>query len=449
MLGAILKNADSKESNYLYLKNQNNNLIYYGFCVKNDNVYPIDKNIIDTVYNLVKVNDSCEYIGDYLNYKVYLDKENNLKHYLKNGIEDFEMFFKNNGEDLILYGKHVAKNSDSKKFHIGKYILLISLGVLTTIMSYLVAIPVIRTINSKGNFTNNIQYSLAKPVYSISEFLNLDLKCIDVSEALELINSSQLPDNVKNMLANENLLKDVFPYYKDTEMEYVIKFKLENLKARIYEPNEYFISDPQTTVGFYNDLIPNVINAKNQEGYEEVLKHEFIHLLQSPDRKYIFLHEAVAEIAANEYLDMPYDSYNYAVLNTQLLMDTIGPKIVWETVFGGDDTNLVDILKNNLDKNDYKELMSQLAHRPEETKESFQKFTDIIKKLYKNINSKNIRDDRNIVDNKGYHINRFYFNNKKINDIENYCNTKEINDSIKPITEIFPDQIVSTNNLVK
>ena len=438
MLGAILKNADSKESNYLYLKNQNNNLIYYGFCVKNDNVYPIDKNIIDTVYNLVKVNDSCEYIGDYLNYKVYLDKENNLKHYLKNGIEDFEMFFKNNGEDLILYGKHVAKNSDSKKFHIGKYILLISLGVLTTIMSYLVAIPVIRTINSKGNFTNNIQYSLAKPVYSISEFLNLDLKCIDVSEALELITSSQLSDNVKNMLANEKLLNDVFPYYKDTEMEYIIKIKLKNLKVRIYEPDENIITDSNITNGFYNDLIPNVLNVKNIKNYEDNLKHEFIHLLQSPDRKYIFLHEAVAEIAANEYLDKSSSSYIAAVLNTQLLMDTIGPKIVWETVFSGDDTNLVNVLKNNLNESDYNELMLYLKSRPEDVQSDSMRINEIISNLYRNINSKNIRDDRNIYKEDGYRISRYYFNNEKMN-----------TENKKSINEIFPDQVVSTNNLVK
>ena len=438
MLGAILKNADSKESNYLYLKNQNNNLIYYGFCVKNDNVYPIDKNIIDTVYNLVKVNDSCEYIGDYLNYKVYLDKENNLKHYLKNGIEDFEMFFKNNGEDLILYGKHGAKNSDSKKFHIGKYILLISLGVLTTIMSYLVAIPVIRTINSKGNFTNNIQYSLAKPVYSISEFLNLDLKCIDVSEALELITSSQLSDNVKNMLANEKLLNDVFPYYKDTEMEYIIKIKLKNLKVRIYEPDEAIITDSNTTNGFYNDLIPNVLNVKNIKNYEDNLKHEFIHLLQSPDRKYIFLHEAVAEIAANEYLDKSSSSYIAAVLNTQLLMDTIGPKIVWETVFSGDDTNLVNVLKNNLNESDYNELMLYLKSRPEDVQSDSMRINEIISNLYRNINSKNIRDDRNIYKEDGYRISRYYFNSEKMN-----------TENKKSINEIFSDQVVSTNNLVK
>ncbi len=438
MLGAILKNADSKESNYLYLKNQNNNLIYYGFCVKNDNVYPIDKNIIDTVYNLVKVNDSCEYIGDYLNYKVYLDKENNLKHYLKNGIEDFEMFFKNNGEDLILYGKHGAKNSDSKKFHIGKYILLISLGVLTTIMSYLVAIPVIRTINSKGNFTNNIQYSLAKPVYSISEFLNLDLKCIDVSEALELITSSQLSDNVKNMLANEKLLNDVFPYYKDTEMEYIIKIKLKNLKVRIYEPDENIITDSNITNGFYNDLIPNVLNVKNIKNYEDNLKHEFIHLLQSPDRKYIFLHEAVAEIAANEYLDKSSSSYIAAVLDTQLLMDTIGPKIVWETVFSGDDTNLVNVLKNNLNESDYNELMLYLKSRPEDVQSDSMRINEIISNLYRNINSKDIRDDRNIYKEDGYRIFKYYFNSEKMN-----------TENKKSINEIFPDQVVSTNNLVK
>ena len=45
----------------------------------------------------------------------------------------------------------------------------------------------------------------------------------------------------------------------------------------------------------------------------ETAKHEFIHLLQSTDRKYIFLQEAVAEIASCEYLDKTTTAYSFCV----------------------------------------------------------------------------------------------------------------------------------------
>ncbi len=437
MLGAILK--DKEESNYLYFKKQDNNLIYYGFCVKENNLYPIGKNIVDVIYNLVKVNSDCTYIGDYLDFKVYLDNKNNLKHYLKNNIEDFTMFFKNNGEDLILYSKKSEKDSESKEFHIGKKILKISLGILLTITSYFVIFSEISAQLTKGNFTNNIQYSLAKPVYSISEYLNLDLNCIDVSEGINLINSSQLPDDMKSIFANENLLEDVFQYYKGTDMEYLIKYKLKNIKIRLYDPTEIFIPNPQTTDGFYNDIAPNVINAKNIGGYEEILKHEFIHLLQSPDKSYPFLKEAVAELAANEYLDKPFGSYIPALINLELLMNTIGPKVIWETVFSGDDTNLVSILKNNLNEEDYNELIFYLKSRPEDVESNSKDFNSIVARLYENINSKNIRDDKDIYNEYGYMVGRYYFNTEKINsDL-----------SVKSINEMFPDQAIRSNNLVK
>lgn len=439
MIGAIVENKEINEKEYLFFKNDNNTLFYYGFCIQNNEITPIDKNIIQKIYDLLRVNNECVYLEEYLNYKVYIDKKNNIKHFIKNGIEDFRMLFEYNGEDARVYNLSDKKNNtNSKKFHIGKFIINVSLSFILLLGVYNVSKPIVNAQLLDGNISNNIQYEVSKIAYAVSDYINLDFKCIDSVEAIELIRRSDVPPDLKEVFANENLLNDVFPYYKNTNMEYLIQSKLNNLKLRIYESTDYFITDPNTTDGFYDELVPNVLNVKNVSTYNESAKHEFIHLLQSPDRKYIFLQEGVAEIASREYLDKSYDVYGFCVLNVSLLMDTIGPKIIWETAFSGDDTNLTNILKNNLNRNEYDELISYLTTKPQENVKSCQRINEIISNLYKNINNQEIYENKNIFNEAGYHIKRVYFNeNKMIN--------KQADDGFIPINEIFPNQTIREN----
>lgn len=453
MIEAILENKETKEKEYLYFKMENNKLFYYGFCIKDNKISTIDKNIIQKIYNLLRINNECIYVDDYLNYKVYLDGKNNIKHYMKNGVENFVMLFNNNGEDVRIYNAIDGKKSlktDSKNFHIGKFVLNLSLNFVLLISVYNVSKPIVQAQLFDGNISNNIQYEFSEFIYSLSDYIDLDIKCIDINEAIELIKNSNLPIDLKENFANENLLNDIFPYYKNTNMEYLIKTKLENLKLRIYEPTDYFITDPNTADGFYKEMVPNVLNVKNISNYKEIAKHEYVHLLQSPDRKYIFLHEAVAEIVSEEYLDKPNDVYNYCTLNVRLLMDTIGPKIIWETVFSGNDTNLINVLKPNLNESEYNELISYLTTRPQETVENCQRINQIISSLYRNINNKEIHDDENIYNKSGYHIKRIYFNEEKMKDNDIYIKANQTGDEFIHINEIFPDQTVKENkNIVK
>lgn len=452
MIEAILENQETKVREYLYFKNYNNLLLYYGFCISDTGIIPVDKNIIQKIYNLFKINDECVYIEDYLNYQVYLDKKNNIKHYIKNGIEDFIMLFKNNGEDIRIFSiKDGSKknNTNNKKFRIGKFIISVSLNVMLLLGVYITP-PIIQAQLREGNVSNNIQYSFSKIIYSISDYFDLDIKCIDCDDAINLIENSNIPSDLKNVFANQTLLNDIFPYYENTSMEYLIKPKLQNLKLRIYEPTDNYITDPNTTDGFYTDMAPNVLNVKNISKYKEIAKHEFVHLLQEPNHKYIFLHEAVAEIVSEEYLDKLNDVYGFCVLNVSLLMDTIGPKIIWETVFGGDDTNLINILKSNLNEAEFNELLSYLTTPPQETVENCQRINHIISNLYRSINNEEISNNKNIYNNAGYHIKRIYFNEDKMNDTNLYMEYNKIDDEFLHINEIFPDQTVrSHKNLIK
>ncbi len=446
MIAAIIENQETKSKEYLYVKNENNILFYYGFSFIDNEITPIDKNIIQKIYNLFKLNEECIYIEDYLNYQVYLDKKNNIKHFIKNGVEDFLMLFDNNGQDIAVYNKSsdIEKNiSKSKKIHIGKFIISISLNFIILMTIYNMSTPIIQAKLREGNVYNNLQYKFSQIAYSVSDYIGLDIKSIDSNQALELIKNSDLPDDLKECFSNEDLINNIFPYYKNTDMEYLIKSKLQNLKLRVYEPTDKLITNPETTDGFYIELAPNVLNVKNISKYKETAKHEFVHLLQSPNRKYIFLQEALAEIISEEYLDKKDPVYGYCVMSVSLLMDTIGPKIIWETVFSGDDTNLKNVLKSNLDGSEYNELISYLTTPPQETVESCRKINEIISNLYKNINNQEIRENKNIFNEYGYHVKRIYFNEDKML-------KKQTEDGFININEIFTDQVVRENkNIVR
>ena len=261
-------------------------MFYYGFCFFENKITPIDKNIIQKIYSVLKVYDECVYTEDYLSYQVYLDKKNNIKHFIKNGIEDFVMLFNNNGEDIKVYNMNdddKKNNTDGKKFHIGKYIISISLSFVTLFSFIYIALPTIQARLYEGNVSNNIQYEFLNLAYSVSDYVDLDIHCIDCNEALDLIKNSDIPSDLKESFANENLLNDVFPYYKNTSSEYTIKSKLKNLKLRIYEQTDKFIIGSDTTAGFYIDLVPNVLNVKKGDNYKAAAKHEFVHLLQTDD----------------------------------------------------------------------------------------------------------------------------------------------------------------------
>ena len=102
-------------------------------------------------------------------------------------------------------------------------------------------------------------------------------------------------------------------------------------------------------------------------------------------------------------------------------------------------------LKNNLNENEYNELMSYLTSRPQETVESCQRINGIISTLYRNINNREIRDDRNIYNENGFHIKRVYFNEEKMTYDDAFSNKELYGEDFVHINEIFPDQTIKIN----
>jgi len=199
-------------------------------------------------------------------------------------------------------------------------------------------------------------------------------------------------------------------------MEYIIKNRLNGIKIEVYDNYQFDNSTDYETLGYYNELIPNVLHMKKGSDKNKILSHEFIHLLQSPECEYITIKEACAEIISEEYLDQPITSYQSSVGNVKLLMDVIGEEPILKSIFSGDDSNISYILKKYLNDYEYNELTTLLKKSPSKIPNDTidnERINELISKLYKNITGTNIKNNRNIYDTRGRYINNNVYFNKK------------------------------------
>lgn len=380
MLIAIIKNNNGT---YEHLYKMKDTVIPYH--IDKNGVSISDETYINSLLSKFKYNKSHTYITRFKEYDVYYDFEMNLKHFLLNGKEDYEMLFKYNGSDACLY---LEKGKPTKM--VTKIVSLgICLAITFTGIQFL----------SKTDFNIKIDPSIYS-AHSYSDVKDMhEYEAIDPLEAIDCINNSNIPDNVKEVVANEDFLRLIFSYYKGSALEYTARLKFENLKLEPFEENAY--ENNETVHGYYNPLDPNVIHSRsNDETYIQIIVHEFIHLLQAESFNYMYLTEASAELMASELLDSSPQTYLPAVQNLKLLINIIGPESIYELIFGGDDTRFNSILKDNLSLQDYIKLTQYLKKDgfAINTEMDFQiEIQNILYKLYENIYGKDIKADRNIM----------------------------------------------------
>lgn len=382
MLIAIIEN---KDKTYEYLYKINNELISYhidksGFS--NSNL-----NYLNDLFLKFKYNSNCKYLSNFKEYEVYYDREMNLKHFLLNGKEDYEMFFKHNGIDALLYSEKEKKINMIKKF--------IGLGLCITITLSGIQFLESKNFNIKTDPGIYLSHSILDVMGLYSD------EPMNYLEAIDWINSSNFPDSVKSVVSNEEFLKLVFSYYKGSALEYTARLKFENLNLELFEGKDR-IESVETVNGYYSPFNSNILRSRSRdELYIQVIVHEFIHLLQAESYyKYLYLTEASAELIASELLNESPMAYLPAVNNLKLLINIIGPEPIYELIFAGDDTNLINILKNNLSIQDY----IRLTHYFKKdgfaisNEMDFQiEIQQILYKLYEKIYDKNINEDRNIL----------------------------------------------------
>ena len=381
MLVAIIKNIDRT---YEYLYEIQGKLISFhidkdGFSLSNDPY-------INTIISKFKYNSSCEYLTDFKNYKVYYDSLTGFNHFISNGVENYEMFFKFNGIDARCYKDGQKRNIYSKLFAILGVSVILTYAGFTSLVGL--------------KYDTNIYYA-THTSHNITELTEMyKNEKLDYKDAINSINSSNLPDGVKAVISDESFLKLIFSYYENSPLEYTSSLKFNDLKlGRFKEDNR----QDENTKGYYDSFTPNVLYSKEGQSKDEeipTLIHEFIHLLQAEGNSYYYLNEAVAELMTSELLESSPVTYFDAIENLKLLINIIGPEPIYELSFGGDDTSLNNILKSNLTNKEVITLKYYLQKDAVDINNNSDIHIEIKKilyKLYKNMYGKDIEEDQNIM----------------------------------------------------
>lgn len=360
MIDMIVTDKNEKIS-YVYL---NNNKIR-GYSFIENKISNINKEYIESIFNSIRLNSNCKYMTKYDEYDFYYDEESGLKHFIKDGKENIDLFIKYNTTDGLLYfaykGLHSA-NNDKKplKMNLKEKTIILSKSLLVSIFitGTLFGFTYENEIRPNYNYLEDVSYI---------ELLETMTTTPSVDDTLSLIlNSNKLSESQKQFLANKNLLDDVIPYYNNTSMELVIKQRLQDLSI-IYIDEETFESYDEngnlikhTYGGYYNGL-ESIIAINNNYIYESpVLSHEFIHLLQEPTPKFSCIIEPSASIISSEYFGVEVNNNAQDVKSLKLLMDVVGSKVLWEYNFKSNDS-LLEIFKENLSEEEYQELTSLLS----------------------------------------------------------------------------------------
>lgn len=351
MILAIIKNLDGSLD---YIKLENNILVCDNYS-KNGVVRRND-NYIDKFFSVLHYNENCVYIDKYKDYDVYFDEKTNLKHFIKNGKEDLDLFIKFNTENALLNEDNDVDDEDDfyedeledaeqfnpipsgcVKFFAGSMAIIMAIGIFT--YEY--------KTHHKGEsvFTPTTSYST----------LNQQ---ISKEEALELLKNSDIDPEIIDFLVNEDLFSDVFKYYEDSPYSYTTELKFNGLHV------ERFNNNDQSLLGKYNPLTPNVIYINDDIHDPDIINttagHEFVHLLQAEGCNYYYLLESTAELMNHEYYNANTDSYTEAIENLKILINTIGPEPIMKLVFASDDTEFKEIIRSNLSEYEAHNLISLL-----------------------------------------------------------------------------------------
>lgn len=397
MLLGIINN---KNNSFEYIELINNcicckHLDQYGF-------HPSNTEYIDKLIQKLRLHKDCTYIKKIGNYDLFYDEENNLKHFIRDGKENFNLFYFLNGQDEILYKKNKGiKKNLLRSFTIYGCTIILELSFFSFAFSQNVNVNEdkyrISFVDEISQVTNYEEVS-SKSRYPITT----------VEDAVGYIKNSEIDENLKEFLLNEKLLYDTFSYYSETSLEYCADLKFKNIHIEFYDRKSDIEEGVDSNiVGYYKLVDPNILhitdefekeNIETNEDFRGVVSHEYVHLMQNHANPYKYLLEACAELVSKEYYNVPIDSYHQGVKNLMLLIDIIGPKPIMELMFGGKITEFEDILKNNLKENEYKEICFYFMNKEllYDHEEENSHIREILCHLYKKIYNEDIIQNEDI-----------------------------------------------------
>ena len=402
------------KDNIIYVDIKNNQLCCYK---QTQNKKIIISNEI--FVNLIKYFITChkpKYL--YKNeFEVYLDEETKLKHFYKNGKEDYLKFFHENGQSAIMLNNKPNKDKhNSKSFIIKGVQICITFLSAVTFISSISAIYTIKTtqINAKTDITTNIEYSIPDEKVDknfFKDFIN---------------NSPNLNENEKQLLINDNLFNDLSETLMTNDRIFSLEVKMTNLDIIYGQEGK----PADGVLGWYNPMISNKIHVVNETDNQTTI-HEFIHLLQD-DNQYTYIRESCATLISNEYYKSKQTAYNDAIIRTQFLMELIGPEKIWNLNFSGQTREFENAIKNLLPEKDAEELLELFTSSigmisQSDNYEINKKIDKYLMQMYKYSDPENKEtlefltgiSNSNYLSSKGYLLNRNYFNKENKENVIN------------------------------
>ena len=418
------------EKNYnivLYLDNDK----FFGYKFNKDNtIEKIDNNVFK-YFNVLTCSNNYSILPNENEYKVVLDNETKFKHYYKDGKEDIEMFFKNNGKELISYQQSNATKAIrniSKAFIIGSTTICLSLGAYHLVELHANKPSNVNINKQEVSVENNIAIDELTHDQLIARVANNDITYEDVKSLI--YGSNGLSDEEKEFLCNEDYIKDVLEIINESNLvKYDLLSSLQGINIKSY--NDY----ESNVYGYYNPSTPNTIYIKNYNGLtnktKDTISHESVHMYQYHYCDYEILKEACAEIASEEYFDVyGINAYNDQIIAVKKLMEIIGPKPVFYYTYTGDFSLIDKEVRPYLSDLEYGQFINSLNYdynNDNVNNSKLKKLNELIAIMYKNKFNKDIKDDvvMNLLNENNQTLVRYYSNERKITPDNSYYLDKE------------------------
>lgn len=252
-------------------------------------------------------------------YEVYLDEQTGYKHFYKDGKENYTIFFYENGYDAILY-KENSNQSNFKTFTVKGTKICISIILLLTVINGI-----------KSNIVQNPEKIVSPQI----EYTQENELTVDSSFFKDFIlNSENLTQEEKQLLINNQFFKDLSETPITSSRKSSLEEKFNNITIKTGTEGR----PSPNVLGWYIDLFPNTIHVVDENDNNTKI-HEFIHLTQE-FTEYSYIREACADLISLEYYGIESSlTYNDAATRIQFLMELIGPEIIWNLNFNGDETS--------------------------------------------------------------------------------------------------------------
>lgn len=393
MLAGKIKDCDNIY--YLYVNDCSNHKEIDVVKIGSNGIIHLNKNEIISLFCNTFASD-CIFKEKTDDYYIYLDEAGN-KRYFKDDKEDYVMFFKNNGYNAILYKDlkdfdNDILNNEVKSFELRRSKRVTKVLITMIALNMLIEGALIYTIyKNKKDDKKYYKYTTPITIESMSNF----------------VESSNLRNDEKQFLDNKSLFEDILSCVYENKYDYNDNgFMLRNyeLSEKLNEINIKTFGSTHDFAGYYSAVDPNTIYIhtdipSNEDIYFNVLSHEYIHLLQN-ENMYQYICEASAEIISSEYLNTPLDSYNGNVIRLKVLMEIIGPQVVFNYNFKGNDTSFDNELKKYLSEEEYKELIglfkTDYKSWTYNEKEINDRIDNLLAKLYFNKTGEDIKNNQMI-----------------------------------------------------